>query len=58
MKTRKVIGALLKRFIPLVLGAVAGNTIKVFGPEITWRVIIMCTLAFAMYLGCILDYYS
>lgn len=58
MKVRKVIGELLKRFCPLFLGMVAGNTIKVFGPEITWRVIIMCALGFAMYIGCILSYHE
>ena len=43
--TRLVISAALRAICPLALGMIAGNTVKVFGMEILWRVIVMCILA-------------
>ena len=55
MKAKFIIGALLKTFCPLGLGLLVGNTIKLFGPDITWRVITMCILAIAGTVGLMLS---
>lgn len=50
-----IISAILRTVCPLCLGVLFGNTVRVFGPDITWRVVGMCLMAIGGTVGLMLS---